>query len=153
MILTTHALAGAVIGKNFGNPLLIILLSTVSHFAMDNLRHGEYLNQSSPLRKTWWKVALDILIGLGIIFSFIYFANPSGEKSFNIFLGSFFSMFPDLLTFLYWKMGIKFLKPIIDFHSKIHRYPKFSKEREWNFRNSINDIIISLISICLLIAF
>lgn len=153
MVLTTHALTGAVIGKNVGNPLLIILLSTVFHFALDNLHHGEYLNQNSSLRKTWWKVVLDILIGLGVIFSFIYFANLSGEKSFNILLGSFFSMFPDLLTFLYWKMEMKFLKPVIDFHSKIHRYPKFSKKREWNFRNAVNDIIISLISICLLVSF
>lgn len=151
MILTTHALTGAVIGKNLDNPCLIIILSIIIHYLMDTLRHGEYLDRNSTTRETLWKVFLDIFAGLSIIFAILYFRNIDSWKSFLILLGAFFSMFPDLLTFLYWKMNVKFLKKLFDFHAWIHKFPPLSPERDWTFQNSLNDITISLTAIILLL--
>ncbi len=44
MILATHALTGAVIGKNIDSIPLIILASLAIHYAMDGFRHGEYFD-------------------------------------------------------------------------------------------------------------
>ena len=149
MILTTHALAGAVIGKNISNVWLVIILSFLSHFILDRFRHGEYLNQKK-FGGALWKTTIDLAIGLSIIVGFSYFSNFSHSEIRNIFSGSFFSMLPDALTLVYWKSKIKVLIPLYKFHTWIHRYPLDSPERQWNFRNAINDIIISLIAIIVL---
>lgn len=151
MILTTHALTGAVIGKNLDNPWLIIAASVALHFILDTLRHGEYLNQQSKW-KEFWKVAVDILAGLSIIFSIIFFSDFSPTTVFNILLGAFFSMLPDLNTFLYWKLNFKFLRPIYEFHHWIHR-PENPIEEKWNLRNFVNDAVFSLSAIILLTLF
>ena len=39
MLTTTHLLAGAVIGKYFQNPILIIILAFVSHYILDFIPH------------------------------------------------------------------------------------------------------------------
>jgi hypothetical protein len=53
---------------------------------------------------------------------------------------------------LYWKMGMKFLKPIKMFHEKMHFYPDFSSKREFRFKNNLFDILISLIAVSILIS-
>lgn len=150
MILTTHALTGAVIGKNIENPFLIIILSLIIHYLMDTLKHGEYLDRNSTTKETFWKVFLDLSIGLSVIALILYY-NLNTFNIFNILLGAFFSMFPDLLTFLYWKVNIKFLEKIFKFHAWMHKFPPFSPERKWNLKNSVNDLAIIIISIVLLL--
>jgi hypothetical protein len=156
MILATHALTGAVIGKNIENPLIIIALSLIIHFIMDGLRHGEYFDSRvATIKDTYWKVTLDMSIGLVIIFSAIYFQKFNFAIAINILIGTFTSMFPDLLTVLYWKFHFPILGKIKKFHSLAHRYdrfPKYSSERLWTLRNSINDIVISLLAAILLFA-
>lgn len=146
MILTTHALVGAAIGKNIESPWLVAALSIIIHFILDIFRHGEYLNQNSKL-KEFWKVAIDLTVGYSIIIIVIFSSDFSDIRIKNILIGSFASIFPDMLTFLYWKVNLKFLQSYFNFHQKFHRYPPFSKEREWNLRNAANDIIVSLIAI------
>ena len=152
MILTTHALTGAVIGKNIDNIWLIIIASIFTHFILDSFRHGEYVesfDKKVTIRNTWWKVGLDFLSGLFIIFALISWKDFDFIKIRNILIGSFFSMFPDFLTFLYWKFNLKFMEKIYKFHSWVHRSPRYSKEREWNFLNAQNDISISTLAIIL----
>jgi hypothetical protein len=155
MILATHALTGAVIGKNVNNPWLIIILSLAVHFLMDALRHGEYFDsRTASVKNTAWKVALDLSAAFLTILIFIYFKNPDSEATRNIILGMFFSMLPDGLTLLYWEYpNIKILKKIKDFHAWAHhyvRFPKYSPERQWTLRNARNDILISLACIAIL---
>lgn len=155
MILATHALTGAVIGKTFSNPLLVIILSLIVHFLMDPLRHGEYFDsRTATIRNTAWKVALDLLIAFATVFIYVRLQNPDFQILRNIFLGMFFSMLPDGMTLLNWKYPrIKILQKIKSFHELAHyykRFPKFSSERQWTMRNEINDIIISAIAITLL---
>lgn len=151
MILATHALTGAVIGKYINNTWLVIILSVILHFVLDTFRHGEYLNQKSAVRETFGKVAIDILIGIVVVLLIANLENYSAYVIKNILIGAFFSMFPDSLTFLYWKGGLKFLKKPFNFHTWTHPYPPFSPEREWNSRNAVNDIAILIIAIALLL--
>ncbi len=150
MILATHALTGAVIGKYVPNTWLVIILSLILHFVLDTFRHGEYLNQKSAVKETFWKVAIDASIGLALILLIIHYNNFSPAVVKNMFIGAFFSMFPDFLTFLYWKGKMKFLKKPYELHSWMHLSPPFSPEREWNLRNAVNDIAISVIAVILL---
>jgi len=156
MLLTTHALTGAVLGKNIGNIWILIPASIILHFAMDHLRHGEYaetLDKSTSFKNTWWKVAIDISISAIIILSFIYFDKLSLATSRNVLLGSFFSAFPDLLTVIYWKFNFKFLAPIYKFHSWCHKYTPGAKERKWNMQNGLNDLAVSALAIIIFILF
>ncbi len=150
MILTTHALIGAALGKHLANPFIIAPLAIVLHYAFDTFRHGEYLNQKSTLRNTTWKVILDLLLGLTVILFYLKFSNSAHEAAKNILIGTFFSLLPDLLTVLYWKLHFNFLEKIYHFHGWVHAFPQESKEREWNLRNSINDIVFSIIGIMFL---
>ncbi len=152
MILSTHALTGAVIGKEIDNPWLIVFISLIVHFIMDSFPHGEYLNPKtfSP-RKEIWKVFWDLFLGFFVIILYVYFSKADTLAIRNIFIGAFASIFPDSLTFLYYKFNFRFLKKIVDFHKYVHRYPRFSEERKWNLKNASNDIIIIVLAIFLLI--
>lgn len=153
MTSTVHILTGAVIGKNIESPYLVITISIALHFLMDHLRHGEYVevfDKNTSVKKSGWKVLLDIILGLSIILLFIHLKKLETWQTKNIIVGIFFSTLPDIITFLYWKFRWKFLEKYYAFHSWCHKYPRFSKEREWNWRNSFNDIIISLLAISLL---
>ncbi|TAK97071.1 hypothetical protein EPO05_00195 [Patescibacteria group bacterium] len=155
MILATHALTGAALGKFIPNPWILIPIAIAAHFAMDYLRHGEYVesfDSRTAFKNTWWKIALDILIAGVLIGLILYLESPPLPTVRNMLLGGFFSTFPDLLTVLFWKFKWSWLAPIYNFHAAtMHRYPRFAPEREWNFRNSLNDILISLA--CLIFLF
>lgn len=156
MILTTHALTGAVIGKNLDSIPLIIALSIMLHFVMDHLRHGEYVevfNSKTGLRSSGWKVAIDIIVALSILFSLIHFKNLDYSESRLILIGAFFSMSPDLITFIYWLFGrTRFLEGYYKFHTWVHKHPYKSPERQWTLRNAANDILISLLAMIILFA-
>lgn len=145
MILATHALAGAVIGKNISSPWIIIVLSIAFHYIFDSIHHGEYVAKQHNMRaleKTWWKVSLDLLTGLAIIFSLIYFQHLDFITTRNIVIGMFFSMFPDFLTLIHWKLKWKFLEKLYQFHKWCHRLPRNDPERQWNFKNETIEIFI-----------
>jgi len=155
MILVTHALVGAAVGSKIENPLIIIPVVLAIHYFLDGFRHGEYVDdRKDSVKNTWWKIALDLFLGLSIIFSFLYFRNIDQKIILNTLIGAFFSMFPDLLTLIYWKFKNNYiLGKIKAFHSVAHRYtrfPKYSPERQWTLRNAANDILISLLAIIIL---
>jgi hypothetical protein len=154
MILATHALTGAVIGKNIHDPLIIIAASLAIHYIMDSFRHGEYFDSRiASVRDTAWKIILDLSIGGIFLLAYLLYARPDLGISKNILLGSFFSMLPDLLTVLYWKFHWKIIYPFVKLNEFSHRYgrfPKFAPERQWTLRNALNDIAISVTAIILI---
>jgi len=150
MTIVTHALAGAVIGKNINDPYLTAGIALTSHFLLDTIRHGEYISLKSSIKDVW-KPLLDIFIGFSAVFIIFYFFPPTDLQLKNIVIGCIFSILPDSITFFYWKLNFKFLKKIIDFHNWVHRYPRFSPERNWTFKNLKNDILVSLIAIIIII--
>lgn len=139
MILATHALVGAAIGKNIGNPLVIIPVSLAAHYTLDTIRHGDYIENASDLKKNSWKVFLDLLIGFSIIFSIIYIKDFNQAEVKNILLGMFFSLLPDLLTFLFWKSSLRILGVPYRFHVWIHEYFQ-PEETNFSVKNALNDI-------------
>lgn len=153
MVLTTHALTGAALGKYVRDPLILIPLAIITHFTLDTFRHGEYLNRNSTVVNTWWKVAIDLAIGNGIILAYTLTQHPPAEIITPMLIGTFFSMFPDLLTVLYWKLGFRFLKKLFNFHAWVHPYPKGDLRYDWTLRNAINDIVFCSIAIVLIFAF
>jgi hypothetical protein len=150
MLLATHALVGATIGKNISNPLVIIPVSLVAHYALDSFRHGDYIDENSKMKGNGWKVTLDLFFGFFIIFIYIYFSNSGLPEIKNILTGTFFSLFPDLLTFLYWKTNLKMLKSLYDFHNRVHKY-FHPEEIKFSLKNSLNDILFSAIAIIFLL--
>jgi hypothetical protein len=149
MILTSHILSGAALGANIRNPYLAAASAVALHFILDLFPHGDYLNKKSGIRE-FWKVAIDLFFGFAIIGAILLSKDVLGHDTLqNVLIGIFFSLLPDGITFLYWKMGIKFLKPIYDFHQNLHRAPEFSPEREFRLKNNPWDILVSFM--CLLI--
>lgn len=149
MILTTHILSGALIGAKIRNPFLIAAISIVVHFLLDMLPHGDYLNKKSRIRE-FWKVAIDLGIGLGVVLAMLYRYPPLDEIS--IAIGIFFSLLPDATTFLYLWMRMEFFQSLKKFHEGLHRYQNGAPEREFHLKNNLWDIIISLASLFLLLA-
>ncbi len=150
MTFTTHLLAGAAIGKNINNFWLIAIFSLAIHYIMDGFRHGEYVHADAVDKNSYWKIALDVAIGLSVIFICIYFRQPDAATIQNMLAGVFFSIFPDIMSFLYCNLNFKFLKWQRDFHKKIHPHPMSSPGARWNLKNSINDIIFAALAIILL---
>lgn len=151
MILTTHALIGAALGKHVANPWLVASLAIPLHFFLDTFRHGEYLGRQSTFRNTWWKVALDLSAPFFLIAVYLSFSDSTLPLVRNILLGMFASMFPDLLTVLYWKLRFNFLYRAFKFHEFVHPYPKGDRRYDWSWRNGLNDILFSAVAILLLI--
>lgn len=154
MVLATHALVGAAIGKNINDPWIIILLSIIIHYVIDSIRHGEYVetfDSKSAFRNTWWKIILDIFIGFAIIFLVIYFKKFDFISIRNILIGIFFSMFPDSLTLIYWKTRWKLFEKLYKFHCWCHRLPKSSSQRKWNLKNETYEIITASAAIAILV--
>jgi hypothetical protein len=151
MILTTHALVGAVIGKNVENAWLVMIIAFVSHYFLDSLRHGDYLDiDKKQETKDWMHVAMDIAFGMSIVFLFIAWSEPDLKNIFNILLGSFFSALPDSFSLLYKKFNFKILKKLVEFGEKIHPYKPGSPQAIFIWRNSINDLLVSSIAILIL---
>ncbi|HOX10527.1 MAG TPA: hypothetical protein P5323_02760 [Candidatus Moranbacteria bacterium] len=150
MILTTHALIGAAVGKNIANLWLIPFITIPLHFLMDHLRHGDYLNKDSRFRNTWWKITLDLFAGIIIVFLIVRYQNLDSHTTWQIIVGMFSAMLPDLLTALNKEFDCFLLNRIHDFHAWCHKYPAFSKERLWTLRNGANDIILSVLAIAIL---
>ncbi len=156
MILTTHALVGAALGKNIRNPWILIPVSIIIHFILDTFRHGEYIetqDKKMTFANTWWKVGLDISSAIIFLSLFISFGKLDAVQIRNVLIGSFFSAFPDLLTVIFWKFKFKLLVPVYHLHSRIHKYAPGAGEREWNLRNAWNDIFFSLAAIVIFIFF
>ena len=155
MILSTHALVGAAIGKNIDNPWIIILLSLAVHYFLDGFRHGEYFDdRTATIKSAWWKIALDLFIGFFIIISIIFLEKIDQHTVQNMAIGIFFSLIPDFITLMHWTFKQnKLLAKIKNFHAWAHKYshfPKYSPERQWTLRNAANDILISAIAIIIL---
>lgn len=151
MLLSTHALVGAAIGKHIGSPWLIILVSLIVHFIIDSFRHGEYSKWESATKDIVWKATLDLLIGFSIIILYFNLSSPDILEIRNIFIGVFASVFPDFLTFLYRIFNFKFLKKIYQFHTWIHHQSSAPQGIWWHLRNIKNNISLSILSIIILI--
>lgn len=114
MILTPHLIVGAAIGQSMPESYWIIPAAFFSHYFLDAIPHWEYLDQRFRLKEAALKIALDLLVGLGLILIFFDF-------SWWVWLGVFFAGLPDLPNLLYsfWKENW-FLKKYFAMNDLVH---------------------------------
>src|SRR5664280_1634263 len=123
MILATHALIGAALGKNISNPWIVAIIAIPLHFLMDHFRHGEYvetMDSKTSFKNTWWKISLDLFLALAIPFGIADLQHFSVAVIESMTVGIFFSILPDFITLLYWKFRSPFLEKIYKFHALCH---------------------------------
>lgn len=149
MILSTHALIGAAIGRHIESLWLVIAIAFSTHFFFDSFRHGEY-TASLETKRDWTKVFIDIAFGMSIVLFSLSWTGVSEKVIFNTLLGSFFAALPDLFIVLHQKFNLRLLKIFVDLNAWAHPYPPSSPETLWTLRNAVNGIIFSSIAIFLL---
>ena len=131
MILSIHAITGAVLGSYGTSPVQASVQGLISHYLIDFLPHFDY--KINDIAKGDWesayleflKILADLMIA-GAVIAFIIYKNP--ENILSILLGSFFALFPDGLLFIHFILSKKspellirrFLAGHYEFHYKIH---------------------------------
>ncbi len=123
MILATHAIVGAAVAHLFPHhPVIGFLLACASHFVLDAIPHWDYHLRSLESKKEFgrgrpdmaWgrdffidlsKIALDGVSGVGV--AFLLFRPQSWHDVLITLVGIAGGVLPDVLQFLYWKLGGK----------------------------------------------
>jgi hypothetical protein len=136
MTLTTHAVAGALIGAIASQNLAFVAVAAfASHFLLDSIPHWDYALASSerdsdnPLKddikasgKTFFidlsKIAFDAILGVAIAVVLFY----SGPTTVLIgaVVGAIFAILPDPLQFAYMKIRREPLISLQKFHLFMH---------------------------------
>ena len=135
MLITPHAIAGAVIGAEISNLYLVILLALASHFVLDALPHYDigtaHYGEKKKINFNWKDWLLLIFDGI-LAIVLIWVAYNGSHANWNILIGAAAGIFPDILDdflrvrFVKGKMSFDFEKkiPLISqmhsFHEKIH---------------------------------
>jgi len=147
MLLTPHLLIGAAIGLKTHNFWLVIPISIFSHFLLDLIPHSHYdinnMKQANNKLKEFAKVILDVAFGVLLCGLLIW------RSKFLIYAvaGMAASVFPDLITFIYWQTKTPLLKKFNDFHPK-GLHPKKDPPL---LKGLVSQVIISLIAIAFMI--
>lgn len=151
MILTTHALVGAAIGKSIANPWTIIATSILGHFILDTFKHGEYADLKTNTSDFIKRVSLDFAVFFFVIILYFYIKEPSILETKNALIGIGASVLPDCLNVLYKKFNIKtsLLSKFSNFHKWIHLL-RHKEQKNFNIKNNYNDVIFSTLAIIIL---
>ncbi|MDO8443129.1 MAG: hypothetical protein Q7S81_02655 [bacterium] len=131
MILSIHAIVGAVLASNSNSIGQAIILGLVSHYFLDSIPHVEYTIkniQKGDLKtaiKEFVNISIDLIVSLAILLYLIQ--NKNFDQTILILTGSFFALLPDGLYFIDClvknknrNIFTKFLKMHSDFHAKTH---------------------------------
>jgi len=116
MTLTAHTAVGIFIGKYASNPFLAFLFGFLSHFILDAIPH---IDEGIFIQKYLYYAAF-IDIFLSIIFIFCFFRFTRSTHSLKIGWAILGSALPDILTFFYYGLNLKFLKGFYNLHQIIH---------------------------------
>lgn len=118
MILAIHLIIGAVLMTKIKFLPLAALSAFLSHYFFDCIWHEKLEYSILNIKSGKWresgpdfiKVAIDILIGLLLIYIFI-------SKEAVLLIGAFFAILPDGLTLLY----LLFPNKLLEAHEKFHK--------------------------------
>ncbi len=137
MILVTHGIVGAAVGRLFPkHPIVALLAGIVSHFLIDAIPHWHYKlfsaerHLENPIQDDL-KIGKSFLVDLvsigtdfaaGIAFSFLIFPSAGGfwHPSVAVFWGAIGGILPDPIQFLYMKWRHEPLRSLQRFHLWIH---------------------------------
>jgi len=136
MILTTHAIVGAAIGRLVLNPYEAFALGFISHFLIDAIPHCAYPlaslinNGKDPLKKDMvldLRFAKDLVFitvdfCIGISLAIFIFQNAAGFTNFSLPLlaGALGGVLPDALQFAYFKIRREPLTTLQKFHHNVN---------------------------------
>jgi hypothetical protein len=142
MTLTTHAVAGALIGAVASQNLVLAgTFAFVSHLLLDTIPHWDYKlgaaaeDPENPMNNDMkvggkqffidlLKIGFDFWLGMFIVF-FMVMTMPT-QIILGAFIGAFFGVLPDPLQFVYWKLRPRLLYPIQRFHMYMHAHLKLN---------------------------
>jgi hypothetical protein len=136
MTLTTHAVAGALVGAVASHNLALAASAAfMSHFLFDTIPHWDYAlgstheDQANPMnndiKSSGKQFIIDLLkiacdAGLGILVTYIFFRNASNSVLIAALIGALFAMLPDPLQFVYWKFRHEPMISLQRFHMFMH---------------------------------
>ncbi len=135
MILATHAVVGAAIGRLIPNPLVAFLVGFVSHFAIDAIPHWQYrlasmVHRNGPMeddmvinRKFIWDLArtgLDFAAGMVLSILLFQGTNNLSHISIPLVAGAVGGVLPDALQFAYFKIRREPFTTLQKLHNRAH---------------------------------
>jgi len=134
MILASHIIVSGLLGATTQNYFLAAAIGLVSHYILDAIPHWDfYLSPEFNVKvetedgsfikeKLFWKevgkIAIDILIGLGLLF--IFLKNLSYINITAVFISVFFGILPDPLKLFYLMTKWRFIKWNFDLQEFVH---------------------------------
>jgi hypothetical protein len=136
MTLTTHAVAGALIGVvAYNNLPFAVAAALISHPLLDSIPHWDYhlssthkdptnkLNDSiethgEKFTEDLIKIAFDFCLGLAIVS--LVLINTYPPLFMTALLCALIAVLPDPLQFVYWKTRSKLIEPLQRFHIYLH---------------------------------
>jgi len=134
MILASHIIVSGLLGATTQNYFLAAAIGLVSHYILDAIPHWDfYLSPEFNVKvetedgsfikeKLFWKevgkIAIDILIGLGLLFVFLKTSSYINITA--VFISVFFGVLPDPLQLLYLMTKWRFIKWNFDFQEFVH---------------------------------
>ncbi|MBI1755170.1 hypothetical protein HY250_04290 [Candidatus Azambacteria bacterium] len=118
MIITPHVLAGAALGTQISNPVLLAVYATISHHVLDMVPHWDYDILSS--KKTGArKIAFDIALSGIVTFALIW--NLPFQTQAHALWGGFWGILPDGFLALYLFSDKKYFPRYAQLHNFFHR--------------------------------
>lgn len=137
MILATHAIVGAAVGRLFpAHPIAAFAAGVISHFILDSIPHYDYHLRSVSKNKEnrmhddmvfSRHFARDILVigfdgavGAALALYFLYDFNQSWYYFVSLTAGFCGGIIPDALQFAYWKIRREPFVSLQKFHLAIH---------------------------------
>lgn len=125
MTITSHSAIGAVIGFNFGNPVLGFILGFTTHLLIDMIPHGDskLSNKYRVQKKKRGAVTfatIDALIALYVVLGISNLPIPTSTIALTTAIAG--SVMPDLLVGLYEITKSKYFKPFVKLHFFFHDF-------------------------------
>jgi len=124
MVISSHFLAGAAIGKVTGNPILAIVVGFLFHFVMDLVPHWNYGYKHLKKFKTLILVLLDPLLALALFVAIGLARGYSFSTWLITFLGGVGCVLPDLIEFIIRIFNLQSLTFFLKFHRTVHWFEK-----------------------------
>ncbi len=161
MTLTTHVVAGALVGAVASQNLAFAAFAAfMSHLLLDSIPHWDYtLTTSKEDKKNrlnndmtvgvkdfyidLLKISFDF--GLGMVIAALAFKSLSPEIFTGAMVGALFGVLPDPLQFVYWKLRPRILEPLQRFHLYIHARTRLNNRPVFGILSQVAIIIIILI--------
>lgn len=118
MILFPHMLIGGAIGVHSKNICWAFLFGFLSHFVLDMIPHWEYLDHLKQVGypKNFPKIFIDFAVGISAVM-LLTWSFPNKLVILSAVAGS---IIPDALQIMIHFFKLNWLKPLFDFHRKIH---------------------------------